>query len=288
MRTPVVVLAIVAVSLMALVLSPISTRPAAADHTHYFTFGPSAYHAEITINSGPTYDYGGAKVWRDGSSEDILSISGAHATVFQYDYTNPVAEAGPFELPWIVQTHAPSNATINVVSLIVAFTGTVPPANKMTVGFSTNGGTSFTQALPVHYDYSLASYTCDITSYRTWTPAMLNSTVLWAVVDFPTMPPWTIYYVDYLGFLYDWSVEYGGGYDQPDEPNPVSTEPWLPGPLSGGALIGVLGIVGFIGTIASPALLVNSMRHGERVNNFIALVSWFLISIALVWIAIHQ
>ena len=146
-----------------------------------------------------------------------------------------------------------------------------------------------TAGLALPWVPSFMGWAVDVTALENWTPAMVKSPNFWVGVDISPLPMTTSYWCDYVGITYSyvrWGDQ-GAPYVPPGGDN-QNNIPWIPGGLTGGALIGMMGIVGFIGMVATPAILVHQMKHGDRIQNFIGLVGVFVFCLGLFWIAIHQ
>ena len=246
----------------------------------------SVLHSTYWCNATPPIDTAispGATILGDEFETELWKYSDSTARIVTRDFNNPTypIEFGADAIvgPPSAGLHAPLNATILSVYILARFIGPYPssPTNAAYVTYSTAAtptwGGSFTLAsgnlgvtnfwlspTSFSWDYlqdwvPVPTLAADITGEESWTPAMLRSSDL-RVLLYMTLPAATTYYLDYIGIFYYWS--YGaGGLDSPptDEGS---------GHFGIPSAIGLFGIIGFAGMIATPVAAIWLSRRSDQ------------------------
>jgi hypothetical protein len=112
--------------------------------------------------------------------------------------------------------------------------------------------------------------TWDITNLTAWTPAILKSPYLWAMITMDQEVGY-YYYLDYLGFMYWWTKPgeagaWPNGTIVPHTDDEILTPAfkWPSFNWSGGQFLGLLGITGFLGLMLTPALAIWAVRSSDE------------------------
>jgi hypothetical protein len=236
-----------------------------ATTSYWMCNAPSSFNSTfwtIPSDDDPTTAYG-AQVGGDPYTQDLIGSEDEVKAVKTNDFTNPTWN-GPFlyegfpggyddytgDLP-------PDNATIMTVFMF-AFFNSNRPMSKLS--FSTNDEGTYTTSSTYAAGTGLLLW--NITSLRTWTPSLLNSTDLWArLYAYPATG--VHYYLDYLGFLITFSMTYGGSGSGPPEGPSEGDTGWNYNILEGNGIIGIMGIIGFCGMIALPAFAIWQYKNGN-------------------------
>lgn len=281
-----------------LLLSGFCVIPAncTAEVTYWLTTAPSAYNSSYwTIY--PKYastpvESEAVKTARDGSTLDLYTSSvGLTKCVETNDFTDNDSWVypGPSEYATPVGYLPPDNATIITVHVLVWFTACRP---DMTVYLSTTNKSSWSNSGPITGSSSIfyGIYQWNVTSLRTWTPAMLNDTDTW--VKIKAIPTAGIhYYLDYLGFFILWSADLEGGgmggeigddeeYDPEGDTQGAFDFDFI---FDAGGIVGILGVVGFLGMIAVPplAMLAYKTSNESRLVIFVRAIVSFMFCLSL-------
>jgi hypothetical protein len=284
-------------SLMAFVPANVS----AVDETFWSSASPPSHNCSYwTVYpryTGSTTEQDGPKVSSDGDTLDLYTSStGLHRWVKTNDFTNITEWIDPGGSEYIMPVGfmPPTDATITVVYLSASFTQYRP---KMELSFSVDNEGNWTESGSISEYTGLfyGTWNWNITSLATWTPALLNSTDLWARLD-ASPTGGTHYYLDYLGFVVYWWAELEGGGDPSiwDEDPPPGTDTELDIDYnivySAEGIIGIMGLAGLIGMIATPAFAVFVYRanHGEgKMNIFIKMLVLFMFCLTMFMVSIN-
>jgi len=245
------------------------------------------YHADLSPLEA-------AQVHNDSEVEDLWgSVSYIHE-VTTNDFTNTSEWVDPGSPPeWTLVGYMPvPTATIATVYLSVRFTTDSMP--EMELAFSINNGTDWTESSTIPATTSSSDYQWDITELEDWTPAILNSTDLWAMGTFRPIP-YAHHYLDYVGFTVLWYGDFvgggAGGYPFPEggeETEEGGAEVTYDLIYSIGGLLGILGLFGLIGMIAAPALAVYAYRHTDegKMSLFIKMLVFFMICLSFFMVSL--
>ena len=179
-------------------------------------------------------------------------------------FTNPApGYLGPQSLP-------PDNATIIYVELTVRIVMWASYARTFTLQYATdestynvttesatwhsgsNGTQGWAGAGPAVPAYYFVLFYSDVTSLETWTPALLKDPQTWVRIYTDDGATDHGLYVDYVGFVYAWTLDPGS------PPGPPSSGDFS---MSMVSPIGLFGIVGFIGMIGVPAASIWFFRR---------------------------
>jgi hypothetical protein len=200
---------------------------------------------------------------------DLYLRYGGLSTTITNDFNKAAYPIGPFYDWNVTASHAPNNATITSVWVVAKFNTALleyPPPNGAYPSLSYSVNTTPAQfnhtftpnTVPQErlwvfnrtyanslQSVAIAAIAANVTSFESWTPKMLKSHTLSARFQI-NLPPMTVYYLDYLGFYYEWKYnETGGGGGDIGQIGYGSLQ--MPSPL------GLFGIIGFVGMIAAPA-----------------------------------
>ena len=293
---------LVVASVLMIACSPFIAGRVRADSSYACMF-PSSNLAKLSVHGWGYTTEPGMKILDDLTLTNIYHpYHNTYADIWVNNFSNPAHGVYPYIEDYISPDQAPDNATITRIWLFASFQayGGSPPLSgtrdshwgppSMTAAYSFGDPWSAfdgTAGLALPWVSSLLGWAVDVTALESWTPAMVKSPTFWVGIDISPLPMTTSYWCDYVGITYSyvrWGDE-GAPYVPPE--NNQDSIPWIPGGLTGGALIGMMGIVGFIGMVAVPAVLVHQMKHGDRIQNFIGLVGVFVLCLGLFWVGIH-
>lgn len=266
----------------------IVSEPAVAADTTWFCYMPSSYNSTFwqiypKYTTGVTSCYG-AQVASDGQTKDLHSTA-TYAYVETNDFTNPTWN-DPYggAMNFTSGDPVPDNgtATILSVSIYAKFMTWYP---DMVFYFSVDDKSSWSAGHSVSAGYGTIGW--NVTALTAWTPAMLNSDDTWVRLKASSMTTYN-YYLDYLGFIYSYSVPWGGGYTPPEEDLPEEEdEPDWTYDLTGGGVVGVMGVVGLCGLVGTPAWIVIAWRQGEgsRIVIFVKGLVLGMFSFVMFWVS---
>lgn len=240
------------------------------------------------------------EVWNDSSSFDFYTAS---TGLIKYARTNDFSDIDNWTGTPSTEysTHwgwmPPENATITGVFVVANFYESCP---RMQFAVSTNNASSWSSSAIISEDFDYyaewGTWSWNITSLLAWTPAMLNSTSLWAQLKvWPTAS--THYYLDYLGFSVWWwddSGLGGSGVDDGITPTPED-EGGLPSDIDysfiydAGGIIGIMGVIGFIGMIAAPAIGVYVAKQGteSKMALFVKMLALWMFCMTMFMVAVN-
>ena len=269
-------------------LTVVPESVSAADTT-WFCYMPSSYNSTFwqiypKYATGVTSCYG-AQVASDGNTKDLHSTA-TYAYVETNDFTNPTWN-DPYggAVEFLSGTPVPNNGTATIVSVIIyaVFMASSPDA---VLYFSVDDKASWSAGYSEGAGYGMIGW--NVTALTAWTPAILNSDDTWIRLKTSSMSTYN-YYLDYLGFVYSYTVPWGGGYTPPEEELPEEdTDPDWTYDLTGGGVVGVMGMVGLAGLVGTPAWIVIAWRQGEgsRIVIFVKGLVLGMFSFVMFWVSL--
>lgn len=260
---------------------------AKAVSTTWFSYWPSAYNSTFW-QVYPKYITGVVTCYPaqiDDSVTKDLHSTATYAYVETNDFTNPTWY-GPEPLPeYASGDPCPNNGTATIVAVLI-YANFMTWHPEITLYFSVNDKASWSAGYSVSAGYGEVGW--NVTALIAWTPEIMNSDDTWIRLRAQDMSS-SNYYLDYLGFLYSYTVPWGGGYIPPDPPDPEDEDgPSWTYNLTGGGVVGVMGVVGLCGMVGVPAWAVLAWRNGQdtRVGVFVKALVMGMFCFAMFWVSL--
>lgn len=283
MKRAIAVMVVLMLSMGCFLITP--TTVSATELTFWSSASPPAYNCSYwTVY--PRYSTGvteveGPKVNNDLVTQDLYGSTGVYKWVKTNDFTDIGSWVDPESNSSYIEPVAwmpPSDATITSVLVSASFTNYRP---DMVLSFSVNNGSSWTSSSIISGSTEpfMGQWSWNVTTLATWTPALLNSTDVWARMKASPVTGFH-YYLDYLGFVVYWWAEREGGGSGGGTGDPGTSESRdYSFVYTADGLIGIIGIIGFCGMIAIPALGIWTYRHNQgegRLSIFVKMLVLFM------------